>query len=120
MISKRKIFIASAVLLVLLLVVGAVAVLNRFDTSKSSVKIIAYGFSVCTQNVPPSSCGPYEVTVQSSTGTKSVYKVPGFSDDADKREHYGQVSSLIYQAKEKNSNIVLELNSKNEIINAHL
>lgn len=107
--------ITPVLLLVLLIIVGMVIILNTSKKSKSSVKILDYGFSNCTQDIPSSSCGPYDVTVQSPNGSKSVYKVPGYSEDINKRVHYDQITSQIINAKENNSNIALEINSKNEI-----
>lgn len=114
--KRKKLIIVSVILIILINIVVTMVLFKNSDTSKNSVKILEYGFSICTQDVPSSSCGSYEVTVQFSNGTKLVYKVPGYSENESEREQYQQISSEIDQAKVKNSSIVLEINEKNEII----
>lgn len=91
--------------------------LKNTSGSENSVKILDYGYSVCTLDVPSSSCGSYEVNVQSSDGKKSTYTVAGF--DNRKSERYDEITSKIANAKKQNVDIKLIINNEGEIISTH-
>lgn len=107
----------------LLLVIAIVAVLlgsaflmlkNTIFISKNTVRILDYGFSICTMDTPSTSCGSYEVKAQSMNGKKATYKVDGF--DNRKSERYDRITSHITNAKEQNTTVTLKTNDKGYIV----
>lgn len=87
-----------------------------FKKGSDSYKIISSDFSICTGDVPTSSCGSYEVKVQSMSGKELTLTVPGF--DNRKSEKYDEITSKIEKAKQDKTNLKLEVNNKQEIISA--
>ncbi len=128
MTRKRRILIVSLlVFIIICLVIVGFVIKNRaaldvsgrsvsisLSTSDISARILDYGASICTMNVPSSDCGPYEVNVETSDGKRSTYTVAGFSNRASKR--YDEIGLRIRSAKEQNSFVTLRVNNKNEII----
>jgi len=100
------------ILLIVLLIIGAFVILKDTGVTKS-VKVLDYGYSVCTMDIPSSSCGPYEVNVESSDGQKSTYEVAGF--DNDDSEQYYKITSKIVDSKESNKTVELQVNNNGEI-----
>jgi hypothetical protein len=98
----------------LMVLAGFVYFLKGASSTEKTVKVVDYGFSICTQDIPTSDCGPYDVTVQTTDGQKTVYKVAGFSNRNSKL--YDEITSKITKAKEQKAQVALDINSKNEII----
>lgn len=101
---------------ILVLAFGLAFVLAKYNilTPKKTVKILSHGFSVCTMDVPTSSCGPYEVKVQSLDGEQFVYKVNGF--DNGRSEEYRKITSRITSAKEQSATVEIKTNYNGYII----
>ena len=113
--SKTKISLLILSISIFVLI-GAKYFLNGASSKEITVTIIDYGSSVCTQDIPTSSCGSYKVAVQTNGGQKAIYKVAGYSDhDRDSKLYY-ELSAKIISAKEKHTQVVLKVNNKNEII----
>lgn len=103
-----------AVLLSLVIVVVAVYFLKGTTSTEKAVKIVDYGSSICTQDIPSSDCGPYDVAVQTADGQKITYKVAGFSNRNSKL--YDDLTPKITRAKEQKTQVSLKVNKKGEII----
>lgn len=110
---KNTKFIA-LIMLVAAVLLAALILLNTRADTKRSVKILAYSPGMCTMDYPSSSCGPYEVTVQSAGGQNATYTVAGFSNAESKL--YNELSMKIRKAKYQQSTVTLEVNDKGEII----
>lgn len=111
--KNRKLSLIIAVVIIL----SVVAFLSLKDSvldSKKTVKILDYSLSVCTMNVPSSSCGPYEVSTQSVHGDKFTYKVAGFNNT--KSERYDDITSRLAKAKQENTTVTLKLDNNDYVI----
>jgi hypothetical protein len=105
---KRKHVIITALLAACLIAAALFFISMR--TSEKSVTVLEYGLSVCTLNIPTSSCGQYDVQVQSADGKKATYAAAGF-DNRD-RKRYDEIRSKIRKAKEQHTPVVIKINNK--------
>ncbi len=110
---ERKILIP-VVLVSLVILVALVYFLRNTSSTEKSVTITDYGLSICTQDIPSSGCGSYDVTTQTIDGQKTTYKVAGFSNRESKL--YDEVTAKVAKAKEQKAQVSLKINNKNEII----
>lgn len=111
---KRKVLIS--VILVCSVILVALVLYkqqNALSSEKSGI-ITDYGPSICTQDIPSSDCGAYDVTLQAIDGKKTTYKVAGFSNRVSKL--YDELGANIFKAKEQKTQVTLKVNNKNEII----
>lgn len=109
--SKKLLLILASVIILLLILVFFV---KDVLAPAHSVRVLDYGYSICTQDIPSSSCSLYEVTVESKDGKKSTYKVVGFSNRQS--EKYDELTKKISEAKKQNVYITVKVNSKSEIV----
>lgn len=79
------------------------------------VRVENHGASICTMDIPSSSCGSYEVNVVLSDGKKATYIVPGYNDEKDIKR-YDRINLKITEAKDKGLKINLKVNNKGEIL----
>lgn len=107
---KNKKILLSALVLLLLIAASLLFLVKLTVTTEKQVKVVDYGYSVCTQDVPSSSCSQYEVNVQTTGGDKFTYKVAGF--DNRKSEQYDEITSHITKAKEQNTAVILKVDNK--------
>lgn len=107
----KRILILAAIGLVI--VTGAIFFFRSNSGTAKTVRIVEYGLSICTQDIPTSACGPYDVTVQTADGQKATYTVAGFDNRDSKR--YDDIGSKIAQAKKQNAEVTITTNSKGEI-----
>jgi hypothetical protein len=111
--KNKKLFVV-IVLILIILVAALLSLKNNILVSRKPVRILEYGFSICTMDVPSSSCGPYEVKAQLINGEEFIYKVDGF--DNRKSERYDDITSRITKAKKQNTIITLKINDKGYIV----
>ncbi len=88
--------------------------LNSNSGKETKVKIIDYGFSICTQDIAASDCGPYKVTVQSTGSKNTVYQAAGYSNQESKQ--YDEIRAKIIKAKEQNAEVIIKVNKQGEIV----
>lgn len=110
---KLKQTIISALILLTVLAGGAYFLMRGSATQKT-VKILDYGYSICTQDIPTSACGPYDVSTQTPDGQKITYKVAGFKNRDSKL--YDDITYKVSTAKEKKTQVILKVNGKDEIV----
>lgn len=111
---KRNFKLILPIAAVIIVVIGTVVYLNRPKYAEKAVKIVDLGGSICTQDVPSSFCGSYEVKVQTSNGQKSTYYVAGYSDRDSKK--YDELSGKLYYAKEQSKEVTLVVDNENVIV----
>lgn len=111
---KTRLKLVLFILLGLVLLTSLLYFLKSNSSTEKTVQIVDYGYSVCTQDIPASDCGSYDVTAQTNDGRKVIYKVAGFSNRNSKL--FNEVTSKITDAKERRTQVILKVNNKNEII----
>lgn len=112
--KKNALFSLLILGLLLSLAIFIVTKINA-STTRVSVKILEREFSICTANVPPSSCGPYDISVVTEDGTRSQYQVPGFEESDDNSTYY-KINDEVNEAIEKGTSVTLQINKKKEIV----
>ena len=113
--KNKKTIIITVSTTIILLIFLSIFLINKYGFPTGRYKIDEAGFSVCTMDIPSSSCGGYTVRVESQDGTKTNYTVPGYDSD-EGRERYDKVSAKISQAKESNARVNLNVNGEGEIV----
>jgi len=113
--TKRK--LVSFLTIIGLIILAGVVFLKANSGTEQQVKILDYGLSTCTEDVPSSSCGPYEVNAQFANGNRVKYKVAGY--DNHDSEQYDGITSLLVRAKEQQSYVKVRVNDDGVILSVH-
>lgn len=110
---NNKLILAS-VLILLLLASTFIFFKDDSKVTRHTGQILNYGSSICTQDMPSSNCGSYDVDIQTVDGSKYTFKVDGFSNS--ERDLYDQISADIKRAKDQKAVVSIDVNGADYIV----
>lgn len=110
-VTNKKTVLGLLVLGVILVIVFIAIKIS--STTQVAGVVISRTASTCTMDMGPSSCGPYDITIEKKDGTKSQYQVAGFNDK--KSEKYNAITKKVNTSHTNKTYIALEI-TKGDVV----